>query len=63
MRTNFKMFLDVKDLEIHFGHKVAISKYGDNRSWVNIALECFTCESVICDYDYSNEDMEGETDA
>jgi hypothetical protein len=50
--------LELARLEEHFGHKIGISKYGDNRAWFNIALECFSCEMVICDYDYSNEDME-----
>jgi hypothetical protein len=50
--------LELTSLEEHFGHKIGISKYGDNRAWVNISLECFTCEAVITDYDYSNEDME-----
>lgn len=52
------MSLELEALEEHFGHRVAISKYGDNRAWQNIALECEDCNSVIADYDYSNEDME-----
>lgn len=52
--------IELQIIEEHFGHKIAISKYGDNRFWANIALECFTCESVLGDYDYSNEDMKGK---
>jgi hypothetical protein len=39
------------DLKQHIGHKIVCVGYAEGPAYVNVAIECETCNEVLLDYE------------
>jgi hypothetical protein len=43
--------MDFDDINRHYGHRLCVTRYGDEDNPDNVAIECETCNEVLFDVD------------